>query len=93
MDSNFTDSVNSDKPNGQPDHSECMKLLQLVLDNEATDEQKTTFENHVCNCMPYFEIYEVDKAIKSLVKESCCGKNMPKDLAESIKAKIFKKTD
>lgn len=93
MDSNSTNSLNNGGAPNQPDHKECLKLLQLVLDNEATDDEKVTFEKHVCNCMPYFEIYEVDKAIKSLVKESCCGKNTPKDLAATIKAKIFQKTD
>lgn len=89
MDSNSTDKGGS----GQLDHGECMKLLQLVLDNEATEEQREVFENHVCNCMPYFEIYQVDKAIKSLVKKSCCGKDMPNDLAQEIKAKLFTKPE
>lgn len=88
MDSNSTDSSQD-----QPDHTECMKLLQLVLDNEASAEERKTFETQVCNCMPYFEIYQVDKTIKSLVKKTCCGGNTPSDLADEIRAKLFLKAD
>ncbi|QSE97815.1 zf-HC2 domain-containing protein [Fulvivirga lutea] len=89
MDSNPTEKSSTN----QPDHSECMKLLQLVLDDEATPTEREVFEKHVCNCMPYFEIYQVDKAIKSLVKKTCCGKDMPTDLANEIRAKLFQKAD
>ncbi len=91
MDSNSTDSF--DKSESQPDHNECIKLLQLVLDDEATANERNIFEKHVCNCMPYFEIYEVDKAIKTLVKKNCCGKEIPEDLTAAIKAKVFQKAD
>lgn len=77
----------------QLDHSECLKLLQLVLDNEASDKQKEMFDKHVCNCMPYFEIYKVDQTIKSLVKKTCCGNNTPADLANEIRLKLFQKAD
>ncbi|MTI38754.1 anti-sigma factor [Fulvivirga lutimaris] len=97
MESNSTGSLNTGgsdkKDSNQPDHSECLKLLHLVLDDEATAEQKDYFDKHVCNCMPYYEIYHVDKAIKSLVKNTCCGKNVPADLADAIKEQIFRGTD
>ncbi|HNP18969.1 MAG TPA: anti-sigma factor [Fulvivirga sp.] len=97
MESNSTDSFDksgSDKnASSQPDHSKCLKLLHLVLDDEATPEEKEYFEKHVCNCMPYYEIYHVDKAIKTLVKKSCCGENVPQDLAAEIKAKLFQRAD
>ena len=92
MSSNSTNSLDK-RGSDQPDHSECMQLLQLVLDNEATDQQRETFEKHVCNCMPYFEINQVDNTIKSLVKKTCCGKNTPTDLADEIRAKLFLKAD
>ncbi len=97
MGSNSTDSFDksgSDQnTSNQPDHSECLKLLHLVLDDEATPAQREYFEKHVCNCMPYYEIYNVDKAIKSMVKETCCGKNAPADLAAHIKAQLFQSRD
>jgi anti-sigma factor (TIGR02949 family) len=96
MESNSTDSENSrsDKnTSNQPDHSECLKILHLVLDDEATPQERDYFDKHVCNCMPYFEIYNVDMAIKSLVKNKCCGKNVPSNLASEIKAKLFQGTD
>jgi anti-sigma factor (TIGR02949 family) len=97
MKSSSTDSKDksgSDKKNQkQPDHTKCLKLLHLVLDDEATPEEKEYFEKHVCNCMPYYEIYNVDLAIKSLVKKSCCGENVPSGLAAEIKAKLFQRAE
>lgn len=92
MDSTSTNLDNT-PASGQPDHDECIKLLQLVLDNEATQQEKHTFEQHVCNCMPYFQIYEVDKMIKSMVKEACCDTNAPSDLAHAIKSRILQEAD
>jgi hypothetical protein len=97
MESNSTDSLDNTEPekkgSNQPDHNECLKLLHLVLDDEATLEQKDYFDKHVCNCMPYYEIYHVDKAIKSLVKDTCCGKNVPSDLADAIREQLFRGAD
>ncbi len=97
MESNSTDSLDNSGPmkkgSSQPGHSECLELLHLVLDGEASAEQKDFFDKHVCNCMPYYEIYHVDKAIKSLVKNTCCGKNVPSDLADAIKEQLFRGAD
>ncbi|UII28820.1 anti-sigma factor [Fulvivirga maritima] len=78
---------------GTPDHSECLKVLNLVLDQEATDEEQAYFKQHIENCMPYYEIYNVDKAIKSMIKDKCLNQKTPSDLVESIKSKIYQQAD
>ncbi|HTH54559.1 MAG TPA: mycothiol system anti-sigma-R factor [Cyclobacteriaceae bacterium] len=66
----------------------CMEMLQTILDGEASAEQKAYFKQHMDGCMPCYKEYNVDMAIKELLKANCCGGNCPEGLAEQIKAKI-----
>ncbi len=66
----------------------CMEMLQTILDGEATNEQKDYFKQHMDMCMPCYKEYNVDMAIKELLKAKCCGGNCPEGLADQIKAKI-----
>ena len=66
---------------------ECLEMLQLILDGEATPEQKANFKSHVDECMPCFQHYHFDQAIKELLKLKCTH-DAPTDLITSIKSKI-----
>ena len=66
---------------------ECLEMLQLILDGEATPEQKANFKSHVDECMPCFQNYHFDQAIKELLKLKCTH-DAPTDLISSIKSKI-----
>ena len=69
----------------------CMEMLQLVLDGEVTLEQREYFLTHMDHCMPCFKSYQVDIAIKQLLKDRCCGEAAPVDLVMQIKSKIIQK--
>lgn len=71
--------------------STCMEMLQVILDGEATDEQKQYFKQHMDMCLPCFKGYELDMAIKQLVKSKCCGGDAPSDLVEQIRITISQK--
>jgi mycothiol system anti-sigma-R factor len=66
----------------------CMQMLQVILDEQATDQQKEYFKVHMDRCMPCFKTYNVDATIKELLKSKCCGGEAPHDLVEDIKQKI-----
>ena len=66
----------------------CMEMLQLILDGEVTHEQREYFRSHMDQCLPCFQTYQVDMAIKQLVKDRCCGGDAPNDLVDQIKAQI-----
>ena len=70
------------------DHSECMRILNLVLDGEANHEENDFFKQKLENCMPYYQIYNVDMAIKELIKKVGYERNCPDGLVDEIKAKI-----
>lgn len=71
--------------------SDCRKFLdvvQLILDDEASEEQIKFFRKHVDACKHCLETYNMEKsvaeAIKSKLQSRCC----PDKLVQSIKQKI-----
>lgn len=70
-----------------PEKEKCIEILSLVIDGEANSEQKVYVKNHIEDCMPCNEEYEVEKAIRVLLQEKCTHM-APNDLLESIKTKI-----
>mgnify|MGYP003490830413 FL=1 len=68
---------------------ECMQMLQLIVDGEATPEQKEHFlANHLEQCMPCYKNYHLEVAIRQLLKMKC-SHEAPVELVESIKAKVI----
>ena len=67
---------------------DCLEKLQLILDGEATPEQKDHFlKEHLESCMPCYKNYNLEVAIRQLLKTKCTN-HAPKDLVESIKKKV-----
>jgi mycothiol system anti-sigma-R factor len=73
------------------DKGNCLEMLQLILDGEATPEQKANFKSHIDDCMPCYRHYHFDQAIKELLKLKCVSQ-APVDLVESIRSKIKENT-
>lgn len=71
-----------------PDQANCFKILQLMLDNEANEAQKKQFELQIKNCMPCYERYHLDAAIKEVLQTKVEVKSVPDDLVDTIKLKI-----
>lgn len=71
--------------------STCLEMLQVILDGEASTEQKQYFKEHMDMCLPCFKGYELDMAIKQLVKSKCCGGDAPAELVEQIRITISQK--
>lgn len=70
----------------------CREMLQTILDGEATDEQKEYFMQHIGLCMPCYQSYDLEIAIKQLLQSKCCGGEAPADLVEKIKAQLAQKS-
>ncbi len=84
MGSNSTESTCNQ--NGKTD---CLELLNLVLDSAATAEEQENFKEHLKHCMPCYEKYNLDMAIKKLIQEKCCGQQVPEGLVASIRSKVI----
>jgi mycothiol system anti-sigma-R factor len=69
----------------------CMQMLEIILDDEASPDQKEYFRSHMDKCMPCFKTYEVDMTIKEMLKIKCRGEEVPKDLIDQLKDQIKQK--
>lgn len=71
-----------------PNKRDCFEMLQLILDGEASPEEKDKFLNvHLEQCMPCYRNYHLEVTIRQLLKSKCtdCA---PEDLVEDIKKKV-----
>lgn len=92
MGSNSTDNCGAN-PSGKAKRQNCIDMLNLVLDGEATEEQKAEFEKHIELCMPCYQNYQLDTMIKQLIKKTCCGKKVPQDMVEAIRSKVLQQAE
>ena len=83
------DQESTKSSNNKPDHQECLRILSLVLDNEATPEEEAIFKEHLENCMPYFEIYNIDRTIRQLIRKNCSDKKLSEEMKNQIRDKVF----
>ena len=90
---NSTPPLGNDSPCNGTLSGECLELLNLVLDQEASPEQHDHFKKHLEHCLPCYEKYNIDVAIKKMIKEKCADRNVPVGLVESIRAKVLNGTD
>jgi anti-sigma factor (TIGR02949 family) len=68
---------------------ECLQMLQLILDGEATSEQKDQFlKVHLEECMPCYKNYHLEVAIRELLKAKC-SHEAPQELVDDIKSKVI----
>ena len=68
---------------------EGMEMLQLIVDGEASPEQKEHFlMHHLEECMPCYKNYHLEVALRTLLKNKCTGQ-APQELIDSIKAKVI----
>ena len=77
-----------DRKQDCPNKRECFEMLQLILDGEATPSQRDTFlRDHLEDCMPCYQYYHLEVAIRQLLKTKCTG-HAPDELVEEIKRKV-----
>lgn len=80
------DPYNESTPSGKK-HT-CMEMLQLILDGDATAEQRDQFKAHMDECMPCYKSYQLDVTLRELLKTKCSGNGAPSELVEKIKTQI-----
>ncbi len=74
---------------GCSDFEKCLRILNLMLDNESTPAQEDFFYGHIENCMVCFAHYNVEKQIRQLIKTKLNNKAVPFPLADEIRSKII----
>lgn len=68
--------------------SECMKLVQLIVDGQASEEQIAQFKNNMEKCLPCEKGYELEKCIKDALQLRLEKKCVSSSIIDCIKKKI-----
>jgi mycothiol system anti-sigma-R factor len=75
---------------GDPGDVDCGKVLDQVyeyLDGELGPNDLAHIREHLLDCGPCLQQYDLDEALKALVRRSC-RESAPADLRERILVKI-----
>ena len=67
----------------------CSMILNLILDNEASDEQQDFFYEHIEKCMVCFAHFNIEKQLRQLIKAKVNHKPIPEGLASEIRNQII----
>lgn len=81
-------SAKTSKPKKCLESEKCLKILQEILDGEASDFEEKYFRAHIDECMSCYEQYNLEKTIRQVLKTKIEKKAVPVDLIQSIKLKI-----
>ncbi len=71
--------------------SDCSEVLHRVyeyLDGEMTLDDTVKIKHHLDACGPCLQQYDLDQALKALVKRSCACEEAPVELRTQIMARI-----
>jgi len=72
------------------DHqADCLKMIQLIVDGEATEQQIEKLRNNLHTCQPCIKMYHLEKEIKELLSGKMEKKCCPEQLVASIKSRIL----
>ena len=67
---------------------ECLRLARLMLDEESSVEERTYVEKHIGVCAKCYENYEIEQAVREVIKNKVEEKEVPPALVEEILARI-----
>jgi mycothiol system anti-sigma-R factor len=76
---------------GKPHAHDCAEILAqlyLFLDHEIDDASCTEIEQHLHECHPCLEMYDLDRVVKALVHRSCGHEAAPQPLRERVLVSI-----
>ncbi len=71
-----------------PEVEKCLELIHLVLDSEASSEQENYLTEHLEMCIQCLENYNIEKEIRTALRNRLENKKVPLDLINTIKDKI-----
>lgn len=77
-----------DSDNPESDCSKVLSVLQLIIDDEATEDDQKFFKKHVNECEPCLEHYQVEKSLLEEIKAKIEKKECPEEIVKSIKEKL-----
>jgi len=74
--------------NTSPDCEKIVSLLDMIIDGEATSEDKSYFLTHVETCKSCFDAHNKHQQLKSVLQDNIKRRAVPASLLSSIKSVI-----
>jgi anti-sigma factor (TIGR02949 family) len=78
----------SSKDNRCSEEEHCLELVRLMLDDESSPDDDAYVLRHIDGCYRCFDNFDVEKAIREIVKQKGNNVEIPPDLVNEIKEKI-----
>ncbi|MCC9137623.1 anti-sigma factor family protein [Pontibacter silvestris] len=89
MEAKFTEAYQKVAEEGkETDCEKVAKLLNSMVDDEASAEEQTFFNSHIEECVSCFESHQKQKLLKGLVSGHLKRVIVPESLVLAIKARI-----
>jgi mycothiol system anti-sigma-R factor len=83
-------STSSGGPCGSPHDKDCAEVLGRVfdfIDNELKTADKHEIQEHLDECLPCLQKYDLERTVKALVARSC-SEHAPETLREKVLMRI-----
>jgi mycothiol system anti-sigma-R factor len=82
--------MSSGGPCGSPHDKDCAEVLDRVfdfIDNELKTADKHEIQEHLDECLPCLQKYDLERTVKALVARSC-SEHAPETLREKVLMRI-----
>jgi mycothiol system anti-sigma-R factor len=70
------------------DCSEILQRVYVFIDNELEDASGDEIRQHLEECAPCLDQYDLERCVKKLVHRSCGGDRAPESLREKVLLRI-----
>ncbi len=68
--------------------AECMKMIELVIDGEASSEQFEHIRQNIGKCLPCEQGYSLEKSVKEALQFRLEKREVPTNLLEIIRSRV-----
>ena len=76
------------KENRCSEEEHCLELVRLMLDDESTPADNEYVLRHIDGCYRCYDNFDVENAIREVVKQKYNNIQVPSDIVNEIREKI-----
>ncbi|GAB3688676.1 mycothiol system anti-sigma-R factor [Angustibacter aerolatus] len=84
----MTERLEGDLPPLKPECAEALDRVYEFLDHEMSEADCDRIREHLADCGPCLEQYDLDEALKALVRRSCACEPAPDQLRAKVLTRI-----
>jgi anti-sigma factor (TIGR02949 family) len=78
----------SSKDNRCSEEEHCLELVRLMLDDESTPDEDEYILKHIDGCYRCYDNFDVENAIREVIKQKNSHVEVPEDVVNEIREKI-----